>query len=1013
MLAAFTNAETEVLTHILSHLPPPTLSAMSLVSKRLHNLVTTPHAWRIAFSRYFPGADALIAGTGIHRSSIDGQEFRLSDKRSFARLSALASWRSEYILRTRLLRSLGRGKPAQFQPVGRSSGNRHAAATQSAAVVTYSSGLLYPVSHLHATFGVGLNKKQPLFMHGAVEQGIVTSSDPTVGKINSWGLGDYEAFKHFADLFVGESEWGLGRGEMVGMPNVMDLSQSYGKVYGEACPGGRLFFTSVAEQRGRFLTITSSAAHGMGVPEVTMIGCSICSVWIAKSDSVLRTTNGVFGFLAGFSNGVLAAYALGVNPVHDRRFEKGEATARWVLCPGVPIIGIVVDDKFSYRRHSQRRIWAVVLNALGEVFYLTDVPVRPDFKGKPDPGQIDRLAWDTGRTVEWSLLEQTRRRAKPDPYNTVAVDGSYTPRTSCYALGLSKDQVLAETREIEKFLVYKPKHFQSVCEGWDMRRQVVVDFAGDDRHGAGESVIALALGSDEGKSAAILRYTRRKTKIMSDFDLEPYPAIQEAVPRSSIFGASIMASEVAANASPRSAPRSRTSSHDGDEIAPCKVDWHVSTFELGGLKGVQISAVASDDSDFALIATTEDPLLGMSGGSNTSSPLGSPLAQLSTSSSPSEIPGHRGRFLAVGTTTGVVCLWDMRGNISPAPDAVNSVPPVGMIYTDSPQISCLGLTSLYLVHGGNDGLVQAWDPLASTTQPIRTLNSRFSSRARRRLVQAQASVQGVGNNYYAAGAVVLDPDPTVLRGMVSLGTHLRYWSYSSTSADAYKSSKRRQINRRSERGSNAAANEQKFSHTGRGALKDYISIEKQELEREKVARRKEDERLSGRFGVGLLGAGASEEEMLAYATMLSEEAWTSDEVKRRGSEENSVITSKSGDTVHDQHDMDPAVAEAIRLSLLEDEHPIPVVSDIPFRFAKKHKSASHTPVKDFGSSSKSPATLAEENDLDFALQLSLAEENSRLMDEDDFPALTSSPSPPSSSDGGKKKRKGKGKSKAA
>ena len=145
----------------MSHLPPQTISAMSLVSKRFHNLVTTPHAWRIAFSRYFPGADALNAVTGIHRTSIRGQEIQLSEKRVFARLSALASWRSEYILRTRLLRSLARGKPAQFQPVGRSSGGRHAAGVQSAAVVTYSSGLLYPVSHLHATFGVGLNKKQP------------------------------------------------------------------------------------------------------------------------------------------------------------------------------------------------------------------------------------------------------------------------------------------------------------------------------------------------------------------------------------------------------------------------------------------------------------------------------------------------------------------------------------------------------------------------------------------------------------------------------------------------------------------------------------------------------------------------------------------------------------------------------------------------------------------------------------------------------------------------------------
>ena len=190
-------------------------------------------------------------------------------------------------------------------------------------------------------------------------------------------------------------------------------------------------------------------------------------------------------------------------------------------------------------------------------------------------------------------------------------------------------------------------------------------------------------------------------------------------------------------------------------------------------------------------------------------------------------------------------------------------------------------------------------------------------------------------------------------------------------------------------------------------------MEKQELELEKVSKRKEDERLSGRFGIGLLGAGASEEEMLAYATMLSEESWTSDEVKRRGSEESSAITSKSSPTVHDEDDMDAAVAEAIRRSMLKDEHAAPVVNDIPVRYAKKHHLTSHTPVKDFGSSSKSPVMLAEENDLEFALQLSMAEENSKVIDADDFPALTFSPSPPSSSDGERKKRKGKGKSKAA
>jgi len=120
----------------------------------------------------------------------------------------------------------------------------------------------------------------------------------------------------------------------------------------------------------------------------------------------------------------------------------------------------------------------------------------------------------------------------------------------------------------------------------------------------------------------------------------------------------------------------------------------------------------------------------------------------------------------------------------------------------------------------------------STPEPVRTLNSRFSSRARRRLVQAEASIWGVGINLYAAGAIILDPDPTVLRGMVSLGTHLRYWSYSSSAADQYQSKKRR-LRRSNERGANGGPD--RFTTTGRGALMDYIATEQEELKKRETS----------------------------------------------------------------------------------------------------------------------------------------------------------------------------------
>jgi len=286
------------------------------------------------------------------------------------------------------------------------------------------------------------------------------------------------------------------------------------------------------------------------------------------------------------------------------------------------------------------------------------------------------------------------------------------------------------------------------------------------------------------------------------------------------------------------------------------------------------------------------------------------------------------------------------------------------------------------------------------------LNSRFSDRARRRIAQAEASAHGVGNNFYAAGAIVLDPDPTALRGMVSLGSYVRYWSYSSTAADAYKSRKRGQLGRRSERGSNSTPAGQKVSATGRGLINNYISNERFEMEREKVIRQKEKERLTGRFGTNLLGEGASEEEMLAYATMLSEEAFSSDAQKRIQDHGSSSVATPSPAQSHDNTDAE--LEEAIRLSLL-DSGPAsssPVVEDfsIPIRYAKNSRHG--TPSKTMKSgSSRTPQPAPEDDDLEFALQLSLAEERSKLAMDEDFPALSPTPSHGSEGSG-----KGKGKS---
>jgi hypothetical protein len=379
-----------------------------------------------------------------------------------------------------------------------------------------------------------------------------------------------------------------------------------------------------------------------------------------------------------------------------------------------------------------------------------------------------------------------------------------------------------------------------------------------------------------------------------------------------------------------------------------------------------------------------------------------PLSPAETAANPLDVPGQRARLMAVGTKIGSVLLWDIRAPVSRNIESVNTVDPVRIIHTDSPEISSLALSSLDLGHGGNDGLVQAWDVLASDMQPIRTLNSRFSSRARRRLVQAQASPQGVGINLFAAGAICLDPDPTVLRGIVSLGTHLLFWSYSSSAADRYKSSKR--VIRRSERGSNNGG--ERFSGVVRSNLKHYIENEKFELKREKEQDQKQAQRLAGRFGTDFLDG--NEEEMIAYAALLSQEAYERDTMNRASdtSAANSVVASStdpSADvtpghiqqpsrqpTPKTDEELDSDIAEAIRQSLATSPN---AGYDIPIRHAKaKGKRATSAKTSPRSSPPMAGASQdSEMSDLEYAIQLSLAEEQSKQdLEQELFPDLPQS-----------------------
>jgi hypothetical protein len=1016
-----TDFPNEILTHVLSHLHPDSHASVALVSKRFYSLVTTPHAWRMAFLRYFPGHTALEhkklnGDAGIWADSTS--DFVRSETRYFGRLTPLASWRSEYLFRTRLLRSLARGKP------GTTHGSIGAARAQqsgkkSSAVLTYNSKLPWLVTNIHAVFSNG--KKPPRAIQGASDLGVATMSDPTSGKIEKWGLEDGFTTAQLDEIAPDLVPFGVEDGPAA-TPNVMDVSQTYGIISGEGFPGGRAFFRGVNEMRGRYLGAETGVADTYpDIPKIPEMSEAVCSVWIAKSSAIPASTHSMVGVLTGSTLGVVTAYSLGWDP-SGPRFGNGDITARWILSPGVPITSIKVDDNYSQKRKASSRVWAVALNALGEVFYLTGTPAAPTERAKGD--DIVKNAWFTGRSVYWHLVEATRRTARPEDSDKHATRGAYSPRSPANVMNLSKEQLTAEAREIEKFLRQRPSHFRKVCEGWDMQRRLEVDFASDDGRGAGESFFLVDCGVNGCRPAQIRRFTR--SILSPDVEISSQPSETPAqkpatLPQaSSIFGSAVgdpVQSGAIESQSPKEPPPT-PQTPVRDTSIPLH-DWDCVLLNMKSHGAETVTATALDCSSHSLLTQSEDPLHVVGEMANASS-------SQRADQGAAEIPGRRARFFTAGTSTGAILVWNARELDVKS----GAVMPLRAIQTESPEISCLAVSALYLVHGGSDGLVQAWDPLASTMDPIRTLNARSNGRVPRHMMTMNPALRE--GNYSRVGAIFLDPDPTVLRGVVSFGAFMRYWAYSST---GHPTGRKRRMRHHDIHGRAA-------SRRIGGKVAGYIAAEEAELRRENEQRAREQTRLRKRFGLGALG-DLTEGEAMRYAEMLSEEAYQLDEHRRTsdsaadgGLDTASSFSETSLDTVtpepsiadptpptnivtDDEDEYEQQIQQAIRLSLLEGVNDLGQSprgnSSGEYEFAVTYKpkvnnkkgkrststspSASHTPMNNprKGPSVASPFTTTEDEDLAIALSLSMQDQPaiasadslmmSTVHDEDAFPTL--------------------------
>jgi len=613
---------------------------------------------------------------------------------------------------------------------------------------------------------------------------------------------------------------------------------------GENVPDGRCFVHPYSSPyigegvddapTGTYIQPGTDDSHESSVTNKYGFKPLVTCVWIAKKRSVCESTGAAV--IVGNSRGYIRIFSIG--------FTKGTNDLRpitsYCISPGVPIVQIKVDEDFLPRRLRQKRPWLVVINALGEVYYIREIP-RP------------------GVTSDWRMIPQTARIPTPI-YNEVFPDHS-------------DDLSQQHEHEHEQRTVFLKMDYFNIKVLWvgcHMDWFTEVDWAGENiivgRAGTGSS------GSEDHQVETTVnlpmlkRYHLRKVnpdrpdkfirKVVNGNNSS------EASRKKFVFGSGEIDTSVRSRSvTPLAELPNNDESIDGNTNS--RDEWTTTTLRIPN-SFTRITAYSMDNSHLARLTAAEDPTL----------QKGS--------------PGDGGRLFAIGTNTGSIFVFSIRPTSVPksSSHALEAIElPIRTIHTDSPQITTLAVSSLAIVHGGDDGLIQAWDPLGSTGLAVRTIHSRFSARARRRLEQHAGAQTMTADNQFAARCLILDPDPTNLRGIVALGTFIRYWSLSVTDTGPKKT--RKGAGGRSKSGATPSRT--------KGAIRKVIRSDELAMRLECEREQKEAAEMERRYGISSGKAALNEEEMLAYAQMISREAF---EIESSGrSEISSSLSGRSTDTV--------------------------------------------------------------------------------------------------------------------
>lgn len=813
-----------------------------MVCKRLREVVMTPYAWQLAFVQHFPGVSTTqpkeAKQEGVWKGASDVQ-MSYEQPSSFARITPQATWRSEFLLRSELMQGLSLGKPG----IGKESGPGYyykKARKAQGTLIYFPRRSPTILTHLHVLYGKDTASRA---IHGSRQGGFASISDPSTGRVDRWG--DEDDWDHLLLPDLSDEElYGMEDRGILHVPNPLDVSAAYGRVGGLGLPGGRAFFLGTHANTQRVSNRLTKYLEGgylhnderPDLPDVFDLGDAISCVWLAKSSEVPATTRSMVGILTGTTTGVVTAYALASEGSPNKLVVNGCISARWVLSPGVPIVAFQIDEQYSVRRRRQGRVWAVALNALGEVFYM-DAPPRESLQNCSDKpqSQLTVNAWEAGHSAPWQLLEKTRRSRK----DGVEVQDHELRfgQTAAQISRMSPEELKHAAEEVNRLCRLPFWHFRETYIGWDMHRRLEVDFSSDDGSGAGELIFVMDSGAAGSGPAKVQRFTR---SVLNQPVNTPLVLAQSGSSArsggASIFGR--IPSEL--TMSPSSSGTSSPMPKDMVKWVGLPHIWAVEEMSLAGHQVEQITASTLDNSTTSVMTFSEDPLLN-DVRQETADETRSPLRA---------IPGGRARNLVIGTSAGTVLVWNSRAHAGQG----QKVQPLRVIQTTSKEITAVAATALYIVHGGSDGLAQAWDPLASTLEPLHTIHSKNSIQPTRHTHPGGRRLTREDMN--TVRAISVDPNPLLLRGCLTCGPGIHSWSFRSQDNVVKRKRRMRNIHGRP------------TNHRTGTEIIDYIAGEEAEVRREQKERAAEFERLHRNFGLGEL----TEEEAIVYAQMLSQEA---------------------------------------------------------------------------------------------------------------------------------------------